>query len=298
MTILLWTARVIFSRKIKQYGCGVEMCSCVRRVPCNVTVSHQHACTKPILILASIALLIIYDTERLTVDMVVQALSLGRSIHPRQADSDLPPQVHSIASSNHHIDIDMDIDDEELGQDPNHAAMNMIEHVHPLDELHEQVVCHFQDLLRDASAVALKLQLERNKSDPGGLFASKHAPKLGIDEGTLPTEGEIQLFTCKECIQLLSLINPPVAVDRQADRRQKPAVSELARISNFLTPPYNPGARRGQDWTRGDWRDSLNLIEKLGKWWQQHSLCESVGICRPVLEFTFTGLDGSRLEIE
>jgi hypothetical protein len=164
---------------------------------------------------------------------------------------------------------------------------------HPLDELHEQVVSHFTDLLRDIAQRAATCQAELNATAGRGLLASKHAPKFGNAVQTLPTISEIRSFASSECIQFLAVLSPRAfsGVGGQHDRSAKPEHYEFARLANFLTSPYNPGARRGRDWTREDWRDAIALLEKSARYWQDLSTCESCALCRPVMVNIFRGLD-------
>jgi hypothetical protein len=188
-------------------------------------------------------------------------------------------------------DMGMDVDDfnpTSEGLDTEPAEIQ-----HPLDELHEQVVSHFTDLLREIAQRAAVVTVVSVSKAGSGLLASRHAPRFGDAVHALPGSSEISKFTCSECIQFLAVLPSQAFLEKGelVNRATKPEHYEFGRLANFLKPPYNPGARRGRDWTREDWREALSLLDKSGKYWQDLGTSESCSICRPVMENIFRALD-------
>lgn len=242
------------------------------------------------------SLLVLYDQDSLDPDAILRAVQDGQSISPRQAAhprNEYPSPLMQGLSHSHVDEMGMDVDDFDVSPGDDGEMDPSAETQHPLDELHEQLVTHFTDLLRDIAQRAAAAQSEWIAKAGSGLMASRYAPKYGNAMQAVPPPSEINEFECSECIQFMSVVTPQVFAKsgEPFDRPAKPGNHELARLANFLKPPYNPGARRGRDWTREDWRDALNLLEKAARYWQDVSTCESVSICRPVMENIFRTLD-------
>jgi hypothetical protein len=279
---------------VQELGFGAVMFNFVQNHPCNVSMSNAR-CSLHILI--KLALFVLYDQESLSTDAMLQAVLSDQSISPNQgvqANNEFPNPMHSHICTRAGIEDDMDMDiDDSNNPTSSDGEMETSGTQHPLDELHEQVVTHFTDLLRDTAQRAAVVQTEQNAKVGKGLRASRHAPKFGEAGMALPTAFEISKFTCSECIQLLSILSPQAFLTdgQQVYCMAKPKHYEFVRLANFLTLPYNPGARRGRDWTREDWRDALTLLDKSASYWQDTSTCESCSICRPVMENVFQGLD-------
>jgi len=240
------------------------------------------------------SLLVLYDQDSLNVDAMLQAVQDGQSISPRQAMPRCDHHSPLIQNPRSRVDDDvgMDVDDYNLSLEDSEMDATS-ETLHPLDELHEQLVTHFTDLLREVAQRAAVAQAEWNAKAGSGLMASRYAPKYKDAVLAVPSASEITQLECSECIQFLSVVSPQIfSTDpRPFNQAAKPEHHEFTRLANFLKPPYNPGARRGRDWTREDWRDALALLEKAARYWQDVSTCESCSICRPVMENIFRTLD-------
>lgn len=237
------------------------------------------------------SLFVLYDQESLDAQHLLRAVQNDQSISPRQAvqtrnENWVPMQGHDHIRNGD--DMIMDVD-ESFGE----REMQPFKIQHPLDELHEQVVSHFTELLRDIALRAVSAVAVDTQKASSGLLASRHAPRFGDAVHALPTPSEISMFTCSECVQFLAIIPPQSFLDKseRVNSAIKPEHYEFSRVANFLKPPYNPGARRGRDWTREDWRDALTLLDKAARYWQDPGLSESCSICRPVMENIFRGLD-------
>ena len=148
----------------------------------------------------------------------------------------------------------MEVDDE--GTDlpevllPNHA----------LDLLHIQVIEHFTSLLVDLVGRVGGPEIHDSYASEEGTLASRYAPQWR-------TQGRPYFeWTAREALEYL------------ADKKKMRSTSP--RLEMFLTRPYSPGARRGQDWSRRDWEVALGALEAVGKQWEEISIGESLRVLR------------------
>ena len=139
---------------------------------------------------------------------------------------------------------------------------------HVLDDLHLQLVDHFTILLREL--------VER--VDPGvARSAGKDAATLSMHAGALTKP--LEEWTAADCIGHL------------ASLRKIPG-SPALRLESFMSKPHCKdanarGRRRGQDWTRVQWDTAMQMLEGVGKRFDDQAIGESVDLLRIAVEDHF-----------
>ncbi|TDL29483.1 hypothetical protein BD410DRAFT_848600 [Rickenella mellea] len=147
---------------------------------------------------------------------------------------------------------------------------------HILDSTHLQIIQHFTILLLvlvERVASHMFKQVEQKRS---GSAASIHAPESGPPPKT-----------AADCVEYL--------IDFRSGKFPRSAPPDSlgliqaggARLRDFLTKPYQRGARRGQDWTRADWVYCLTVLETLGDVWEESSIRISLHTLAPHLDGDF-----------
>ncbi|THH14885.1 hypothetical protein EW146_g5508 [Bondarzewia mesenterica] len=154
----------------------------------------------------------------------------------------------------HHDDDMMDIDDAE--------DIYMLAPSHPLDALHLEVIDHFSPLLLELVDRVGGSSVPRTQEEAAEL-KSVHAPSW--------TRVRLWDWTPAMCLECLtSSKKPPQTVPG---------------LDVFLLKPYHKDAcgtgRRGQDWTKAQWTNAQEALEKIGNVWEDGPILESAVILKP-----------------
>jgi hypothetical protein len=153
----------------------------------------------------------------------------------------------------------MDIDDDDA------AVLEDLLPSHELDLLHLQIIEHFTRLLVELIGRVGGPEVLR-KPTADGVSASVHAAGWSKKYYTE--------WSAQDCLQYLDT--------------KKRQTSSWPRLDVFLAPPYSGrGARRGQDWARGDWDVALEALRAIGDSWQESSIGESLVVLQPHLDAVF-----------
>jgi len=139
---------------------------------------------------------------------------------------------------------------------------------HVLDDLHLQLVDHFTILLRE---LVERVDPEVARS------AGKNAAGLSMHAGVLTRPFEE--WTAADC------------VGRLATLRKIPG-SPALRLEAFMSKPHCKdtnarGRRRGQDWTRVQWDTAIQMLEGVGKCFEDQAIGESVDLLEIAVEDHF-----------
>lgn len=146
----------------------------------------------------------------------------------------------------------MDIDDD----DSSIPRSRLLHPSHALDLLHLQVIEYFTGLLLELVARIAGPEVQTFSQSNS---VSRYAPTF--------SQKSFGTWSALECFDYLDT------------KKRLPRTSP--RVKNFMTRPYEGvGARRGQDWSRGDWDAALKGLGEIGDQWQEGSIIESV----PALE--------------
>ena len=139
---------------------------------------------------------------------------------------------------------------------------------HFLDDLHLQLVDHFTILFKEL--------VER--IDPGVvLSAGKNNANLSMHAGVLTKPFEE--WTAADCLQHLGTLG-------------KVPGSRALRMESFMSKPHCKdvnarGRRRGQDWTRVQWDTGIQMLERVGKTFEDQAIRESVDLLKIAVEDHF-----------
>ena len=179
----------------------------------------------------------------------------------RALEAELGPQpfVHDVP-----VDESMEIDEDATEVDPVPS--------HLLDSLHIQSVEHFTILIME---LAQRVAPEPLSEAPTGAALSMHAPRSA------------RRRTLRDCIVYLG--------DTSQARfpRSEPQVpvpltsSRVSRLADFLTRPYQPGGRRGQDWAIGDWYACLQALATIANVWKDDGIRQSLVLLESHFELVF-----------
>ena len=164
-----------------------------------------------------------------------------------------------------------------IRMDPDHTALpataadamevdeEPIRPSHPLDVLHLEVVEHFAQLLL---GVVDRVGGPEVPWHGPPRQVSKHAPswaRIGFAE-----------WTARECVRYLGRTKGLGA-----------STAEVDKLENFLLYPDKQGGRKGQDWARGDWDRCIQILEEIGKCWEDAELIASAEDLRRFATGTF-----------
>ncbi|EJD53738.1 hypothetical protein AURDEDRAFT_110500 [Auricularia subglabra TFB-10046 SS5] len=122
----------------------------------------------------------------------------------------------------------------------------------PMDAAHVEICGLALPLLRKAAAAVV--QLERERLTRGGREASIHSGARNAGFAyvkDLPSESDIALANSRTCLNLIWRLS----------KADKPFHGLLA----FLVPWGERGARRGRDFSRGDWHTNGRELVRLGE---------------------------------
>lgn len=136
---------------------------------------------------------------------------------------------------------------------------------HPLDVLHLEVVEHFAQLLLGV--------VDR----VGGPEVPWHGPTRQVS-GHAPSWAKIGFaeWTSRECVRYLG-----------RTKGLRASAAEVDKLENFLLYPEKQGGRKGQDWARGDWDRCVQILEEIGKCWEDAELIASAEDLRRFAAGTF-----------
>jgi hypothetical protein len=133
----------------------------------------------------------------------------------------------SDVTSEDRVDDSMEIDDDSS------IMREVISRPDARNSLHTQVVAHFQALLAELVGRIGGEEILRSQANRNGLSMSIYAPQWEKNEKHWSNWTAAELLEYLGSKEALPPTRPPLAV--------------------FLTLPYSPGARRGQDWSTQDW---------------------------------------------
>lgn len=139
---------------------------------------------------------------------------------------------------------------------------------HVLDDLHLQLVDHFTILLRE---LVERIDPEVARS------AGKDAASLSMHAGALTKP--LEEWAAADCVGHLATL------------RKIPG-SPALRLESFMSKPHcrDPnarGRRRGQDWTRVQWDTAIQMLEGVGKRFEDQAIGESVDLLKVAVEDHF-----------
>lgn len=155
-------------------------------------------------------------------------------------------------------EIPKDANDDGMDIDDDYAAVTSSEPVeeyvpsHALDSLHLQVIDHFAVVLKET---ALRIATEASDDLLGAPSRSQYAPGW--------RRKQFRIWTVGDCLEYLGskkhlcVSNPPLRIfllRRNEDR----------------------GWRRGQDWSRQDWMNSLSALRDIGVKFEDELVLKSV----------------------
>ncbi|KIM25588.1 hypothetical protein M408DRAFT_331128 [Serendipita vermifera MAFF 305830] len=167
---------------------------------------------------------------------------------------------------------------------------------HPLSHLHSQLIDHLSQILPHLAYDAALQEEARRKEDknspqpkakPSALYTSIHAPKGGATDAShhafiMPTQEEVQSWKPLDCIHF-ALEFPPSGDTNPTARKRSQRPPSITRLKLFLLVYGQPGARRGKDWSVGDWKSSLEELEQVATFCNWESVQQCVIICRSQL---------------
>jgi hypothetical protein len=151
----------------------------------------------------------------------------------------------------------MDIDDESAIA----AATEEWVPSHALDGLHIQVIDHFTIVLRDLAA-----RVRHEAGDTGPPTESRHAPEY--------RRKDFRIWNMRDMTEYLESKKPL--------RRREPPLSVF-----LLRRDENRGWRRGQDWPRQAWENSLDALEDIGQEFAEGPVLLSLRELRPHVRDVF-----------
>lgn len=140
---------------------------------------------------------------------------------------------------------------------------------HVLDDLHLQLVDHFTILLKE---LVERINPEVVQS------AGNHDGRMSIHAAGLLTKPFAE-WTAADCIEHLATL------------RRSPG-SRALRLESFMSKPHCKdgnarGRRRGQDWTRVQWDTAIQMLEGVGKTFEDQAIGESVDLLKIAVEDHF-----------
>lgn len=138
-----------------------------------------------------------------------------------------------------------------------------------LDDLHLQLVDHFTILLKE---LVERINPEVTR------WAGKGAASLSIHAAGVLVK-PFEEWTAADCLEHLFTL-------RKIPR------SPVLRLESFMSKPHcrdanARGRRRGQDWTRVQWDNAMQMLEGVGKIFEDKAIGESVELLKIAAEDYF-----------
>ena len=138
-----------------------------------------------------------------------------------------------------------------------------------LDDLHLQLVDHFTILLKE---LVERINPEVTR------WAGKDAASLSIHVAGVLAK-PFEEWTAADCLEHLSTL-------RKVPR------SSVLRLESFMSKPHcrdvnARGRRRGQDWTRVQWDNAMQMLVGVGKMFEDKAIGESVELLKIAAEDYF-----------
>ena len=184
----------------------------------------------------------------------------------------------------------MDLDDHEVVISPSIS--------HPISQLHSQLIDHLSEilphlaydaaLLEQSKRQASKSKTSQPKAKTSSLYTSIHAPKgaaeaeYGMRAFIMPTQVEVQSWKPLDCIHFV-LEFPPGADTTPATQTRNRRPPAISKLKLFLLTYGQPGARRGKDWSVGDWKAALEELDQVATFCSWQSVHHCVEVCRSQL---------------
>ena len=153
--------------------------------------------------------------------------------------------------------------DEDDAMDVDEAPTNRgdFEPSHALDALHIQIIEHFVAVIKE---VVERVHLAAK--DDISLTTSMHAPSY--------RRKAFHLWDVGDCLDYLD--------SKKRLQKKNPSLRVF-----LLRRNQDRGWRRGQDWSRQDWRVALQALEEIGQLFDEGVMLESLDSLNPHVEFIF-----------
>ena len=156
---------------------------------------------------------------------------------------------------------------------------------HPLDILHVNLLTHLSQILPELVYKAIAAEKKKEED------VSIHAKTLSFSSVDLPLDDSWKRWSALQCVQTVSKIpvqqptSSPTSKGTAAGRQRQP--SSCHKLQQFLIPPGGRGARKGQQWTRGDWHMATDELEALAKAFEWKDVLVTVAECRNFMAVAF-----------
>ncbi|KAK7695923.1 hypothetical protein QCA50_000562 [Cerrena zonata] len=151
----------------------------------------------------------------------------------------------------------MDIDDDASKT----QRLEDFEPSHALDALHLQIIEHFTAVLKEVTE-RVRLAAKDDLTPTTSMHAPSYRRKL------------FYLWDVGDCLDYLD--------SKKRLRKKNPPLQVF-----LLRRNQNRGWRRGQDWSRQDWRIALQALEEIGQLFDEGVVLESLESLNPHVEFIF-----------
>ena len=149
---------------------------------------------------------------------------------------------------------------------------------HLLDDLHEQVVLHFEILLKDLLRRVAPPSLFTSPPSSGGSASSIHASPLS----SKPARDW-------EACDILEYLCDRRRIPRDSNLKDVTTVlSEAQRLIDFFTRRYRARGRSGQHWARADWVSCLAKLGALARVYKDEAIANSLIQLEPQFELVFS----------
>ena len=150
---------------------------------------------------------------------------------------------------------------------------------HLLDDLHEQVLLHFEILLRE---------LLRRVAPPS-LFVTQPPLSGGSASSIYASPISSKPAHEWEACDVLEYLCDRRRVPREADPADVTALlSETQRLTDFMTRRYRARGRSGQHWARADWVLCLSKLGAVARVYKDEALANSLMQLEPQFELVFS----------
>lgn len=149
---------------------------------------------------------------------------------------------------------------------------------HLLDNLHEEVLLHFEILLKELLRRVAPSNLFTQSPTGGGTRSSIYATPI----------------SCKparewEACDILEYLCDRRRVPRESDPGDVAALlRETPRLIDFFTRRYRARGRSGQHWARADWVSCLSRLGVLARVYRDEAIVNSLAQLEPQFELVFS----------
>lgn len=149
---------------------------------------------------------------------------------------------------------------------------------HLLDDLHEQVLEHFEILLRELLRRVAPPSLFTQPLSSGGTASSIYASPLSSKPAYEWEACDVVEYLCDRR-----------RIPREADAADVTSiVSETGRLIDFMRRRYRARGRSGQHWARADWVLCLSKLGALARAYKDEAIANSLMQLGPQFELVFS----------